>query len=68
MASQEVQQNKEKDFRYNWVSSSRFLFYMQVFCIVAFLLGGCYQLYKYRYRGQPDVEVPESTQYSPKYK
>lgn len=67
MASHEVQ-NKEKDFRYNWVSSSRFLFYMQVFCFVAFLLGGCYELYRHRYKGKPEVEVPENTQYTPKYK
>lgn len=66
--SYEVENNKKKDFKNNWVSSSRFLFYVQVFCIIAFVLGGCYKLYKHRYKGKPEVEVPESTQYNPKYK
>jgi hypothetical protein len=56
------------DFSGNWVSSSRFLFYVQVFCILAFVLGGCYNLYKHSYAGKPDVAVPESTLYNPKYK
>ncbi len=64
----EVESTKEKDFRYNWVSSSRFLFYVQVFCIVAFLVGGCFELYQHRYKGHPDVEVPGNTEYTPKYK
>lgn len=64
----EFEDIKEKDFRYNWVSSSRFLFYVQVFCILAFLLGGCYMLYEKRYAGKPDVEVPGNTLYTPQYK
>ena len=59
---------KEKEFGYNWVRSSRFLFYLQLFCMVAFLLGGCYKLYEKRYKGKPDVEVPGNTLYTPKYK
>ena len=59
---------REKDITHNWASSSVFLFYLQVFCIVAFTLGGCYGLYKQRYKGKPDVVVPENTLYSPKYK
>jgi hypothetical protein len=59
---------KSSDIKKNWVHSSVFLFYLQVFCILAFVLGGCYNLYKHRYKGTPDVNVPESTQYSPKYK
>lgn len=59
---------REKDITHNWASSSVFLFYLQVFCIVAFTLGGCYGLYKHRYKGKPDVVVPENTLYSPKYK
>jgi len=58
----------KRDFSRNWVTSSRFLFYVQVFCILAFVLGGCYNLYKHRYAGKPDVAVPESTLYNPKYK
>ncbi len=60
--------NKHKDFAHNWVVSSRFLFYVQLFCIVAFVLGGCYKLYNSRYTGKPKVEVPPSTLYDPKYK
>jgi hypothetical protein len=65
---EEIQEHKEKDFRYNWVKSSRFLFYVQVFCMVAFILGGCYKLYNKSYKGQPEVEVPDNTLYTPKYK
>lgn len=36
----EYKDPKEKDFAYNWVHSSVFLFYLQVFCILAFTLGG----------------------------
>ena len=59
---------QEKDFNYSWVNSSVFLFYLQVFCIVAFTLGGCYSLYKHRYQGKPEVNVPDNTLYTPKYK
>jgi hypothetical protein len=59
---------QEKDFKHNWVNSSVFLFYLQVFCIVAFILGGCYGLYTHRYKGKPEVAVPENTLYTPKYK
>jgi hypothetical protein len=65
---QEIQKIKDKDFTHNWVSSSAFLFYLQVFCIVAFVLGGCYMLYTKRYEGKQDVPVPENTLYTPKYK
>jgi hypothetical protein len=59
---------REKDVAHNWVHSSVFLFYLQVFCIIAFVLGGCYSLYTMRYKGKPKVEVPENTLYNPKYK
>jgi hypothetical protein len=58
----------KNDFTRNWVSSSRFLFYVQVACVLAFVLGGCYNLYKHRYKGKPEVTVPESTLSTPKYK
>jgi hypothetical protein len=63
----ELQKIKDRDFTHNWVSSSAFLFYLQVACIVAMLLGGCYMLYTKRY-DKPDVPVQESTLYTPKYK
>jgi hypothetical protein len=59
---------REKKFGYNWVSSSRFLFYVQVLCILALVLGMCYNLYTNRYKGKPDVEVPTNTLYTPQYK
>lgn len=58
----------EKDLASNWVSSSKFLFYLHVFCILAFVLGGCYRLYNQGYKGKPDVEVQGSSQYKPDYK
>ena len=64
----EIEEHKDKEFGYNWVTSSRFLFYMQVFVVVAFLLGGCFELYQHRYKGHPDVEVPGNTLYTPQYK
>jgi hypothetical protein len=68
MDHNEVKDYREKDFAHNWVNSSVFLFYLQVFCIVAFVLGGCYSLYAHRYKGRPEVKVPENTLYTPKYK
>jgi hypothetical protein len=65
---QELQKVQDRDFTHSWVSSSAFLFYLQVACIVAFVLGGCYKLYEKRYDGKPHVNVPENTLYTPKYK
>lgn len=65
---EEIQEHKEKDINFDWVKSSRFLFYVQLFCILALILGGCYKLYDHRYKGKPDVEVPDNTLYTPKYK
>ena len=64
----EVIDNTHKDFTHNWVSSSRFIWFCQVFVIIAFVLGGCYSLYTHRYKGKPEVNVPENTLYNPKYK
>jgi hypothetical protein len=65
--NEEVQKIQDKDFTHNWVSSSAFLFYLQVACIVAFVFGGCYALYTKRY-SKTEVPVQESTLYTPKYK
>lgn len=65
---QEIPVNSKKDFAWSWVKSSRFLFYIQVVSVVAFLIGGSYGLYKHRYKGKPKVTVPESSLYTPKYK
>ena len=64
---EELQKVHDRDFSYNWTSSSAFLFYLQVACIVAFVLGGCYMLYTKRFE-KPPVKVQESTLYTPKYK
>lgn len=63
-----LDQHTEKDFTKNWVNSSRFLFYLQVFCILAFLLGSCYRLYTQRYKGKPNIEIQGSSEYTPQYK
>ncbi len=63
----ELKKVQDKDFTHNWVSSSAFLFYLQVACIVALVLGGCYMLYTKRF-DKPSVPVQESSQYTPKYK
>ena len=64
---EELQKVQDRDFTHNWVSSSGFLFYLQIACVVAFVLGGCYMLSTKRY-DKPEVPVQESTLYTPKYK
>ena len=64
--NEELQKVHDKDFTHSWVSSSAVLFYLQVACIVAFVLGGCYMLYTKRF-DKPEVKVQESTLYTPKY-
>jgi len=64
---QELQKVKDRDFAHNWVSSSAFLFYLQIACMVAFLFGGCYMLYTKRF-DKPKVKIQESTLYTPQYK
>ncbi|HZF66290.1 MAG TPA: hypothetical protein VEZ55_17505 [Chitinophagaceae bacterium] len=65
---EELEKVQDRDFTHDWVSSSAFLFYLSVFCLVVFMLGSCYRLYQHRYPGKPDVITPESTLYTPKYK
>ncbi len=64
----EYKDPKEKDFTYSWVNSSVFLFYLQVICVVAFIIGGSYGLYTHRYKGRPEVNVTSNTLYTPQYK
>ncbi|MCC7401877.1 MAG: hypothetical protein IT214_10375 [Chitinophagaceae bacterium] len=64
---QEFQKIQDRDFTHNWVSSSAFLFYLQLACFVALLFGSCYMLYTKRF-SKPDVTIQESTLYTPKYK
>lgn len=67
MQQNTIESPEKNDFGRNRVSSSRFLFHIHLFAIVAFVMGGCYGLYSMHYRGKPKVEVPESTLYTPKY-
>lgn len=65
---QEIIENKEVDFAHNWVSSSKFIFRMQLFAVVVIILSACVAQYQHRYKGKPKVNVPENTLYDPKYK
>ena len=66
--SQDLQDNTaEKDIATNWVSSSRFFFYVSIFAILALVLGNCSQLYNSRFV-KPNLEVQTSSQYKPEYK
>lgn len=64
---QELKKVQDKDFTHNWVSSSGFLFYLQVACLGAFLFGACYMLFTKRFNPS-NVPVQESSLYTPKYK
>ena len=64
----EVRDNTKRDFAWSWVRSSKFLFYMQMVALTAFLIGGSYALYKHHYKGKPSLEVPGNTLYTPQYK
>jgi hypothetical protein len=66
--SSEIEKLKEKDFLYNRVSSSRFLFHITVLTFVAFFFAASYALYQHRYKGKPKVEVISSSLYTPEYK
>lgn len=66
---EELQKVQDRDFTHDWVSSSAFIFYLSVFCLLAFFLGTCAKLYTNRYTvTKPEVTVQESTRYTPVYK
>ena len=66
--SQEIQETStNKDIAKNWVSSSKFIFYISVIALLALGLGNCAQLFNSRYK-KPTVEVNTSSQYKPEYK
>lgn len=64
---EELQKVQDRDFTHSWVSSSAFIFYLSIFCLLAFFFGSCFRLYNERY-DRLDVTIQESTQYTPKYK
>ncbi len=66
---EELQKVHDRDFTHNWVSSSAFIFYLSVFCLLAFLFGSCYSLYQKSYEKERiEHTVPDHTKYTPKYK
>jgi hypothetical protein len=66
---EELQKVQDRDFTHSWVSSSAFLFYLSVFCFLAFAFGSCYRLYAKRFENSHpnNVVIQESTLYTPKY-
>jgi hypothetical protein len=66
---EELQKVQDRDFTHSWVSSSAFIFYLSVFCLLAFMFGSCYRLYNKRFENSApqNVQVQESTLYTPKY-
>jgi hypothetical protein len=66
---EELEKVQDRDFTHSWVSSSAFIFYLSVFCFLAFAFGSCYRLYNKRFENSApqNVQVQESTLYTPKY-
>jgi hypothetical protein len=64
---QELEKIQKSDFTHSWISSSGFLFYLHVGCLVAFFFGACSMLYTKRYQ-KITAPVQESSLYTPKYK
>ncbi|HMW66600.1 MAG TPA: hypothetical protein PK695_10325 [Chitinophagaceae bacterium] len=63
----ELKKVQDTDFTHSWVSSSGFLFYLQMTCMVAFLVGASFMLFTKRFH-KINPPVQESTLYTPKYK
>jgi hypothetical protein len=58
----------DNDLSKSWVTSSRFIFYTSIFCLLAFVFSCSFRLWQQRWKGNPKVNVPESTLYNPTYK
>ena len=66
--SHDLQDNTaEKDIATNWVTSSRFFFYVTVFSLLALVVGNCSKVFSSGFK-KPTVEVNTSSQYKPEYK
>lgn len=63
----ELKKVQDTDFTHSWVSASGFLFYLQMACMVAFLVGASFMLFSKRFH-KIHPPVQESTLYTPKYK
>ncbi|MCO6497492.1 MAG: hypothetical protein J5I50_07495 [Chitinophagaceae bacterium] len=68
MHHEEEIESSNNDVARSWVSTSRFLFYVQVAVVLALFVGMSYGLYTNRYKGKPKVEIPANTQFNPEYK
>jgi hypothetical protein len=66
---EELQKVQDKDFTHSWVSSSAFIFYLSVFCFLAFVFGAAFFLYHKRFENSKaqNVVIQGSTLYTPKY-
>ena len=66
--SQDLNQPEvSKDINSNWVTSSRFLFYVSIFAILSLVVGNCSKLFTSGFK-KPNPEVQSSSQYKPEYK
>ncbi|HEX8313939.1 MAG TPA: hypothetical protein VF609_03050 [Flavisolibacter sp.] len=67
---EELQKVQDRDFTHNWVTSSAFLFYLSLACLLAFGFGTCYKLSTVNFKtSQPEkVTIQESSRYTPQYK
>lgn len=68
---EELQKVQDRDFTHDWVSSSAFVFYLSIVCLVAFLFGASYKLFTRRFEKsgpQMEIVVQPSSQYVPEYK
>jgi hypothetical protein len=66
--SQDLNQPEvSKDINSNWVTSSKFLFYVTIFAILSLVVGNCTKLFTSGFK-KPNPEVQTSSQYKPEYK
>jgi hypothetical protein len=66
--SQDLNQPEvSKDINSNWVTSSKFLFYVSVFALLSLVVGNCSKVFSSGFK-KPNPEVQSSSQYKPEYK
>ncbi|MEN9701627.1 MAG: hypothetical protein RIR55_953 [Bacteroidota bacterium] len=66
--SQDLNQPEvSKDINSNWVTSSKFLFYVSIFAILSLVVGNCSKVFSSGFK-KPNPEVQTSSQYKPEYK
>jgi hypothetical protein len=66
--SQDLNQTEvSKDINSNWVTSSKFLFYVSIFAILSLVVGNCSKVFSSGFK-KPNPEVQTSSQYKPEYK